>query len=124
MTGSHEGAWKKAQTQARSSHDVWGAGAEAVATGAGRARTESGKGKAQKVSWKKQARSKEVAYPADLVKFTSRKREGSLPFRAGLSRGDVVGSCRSRVQKSWLFPTQLGREPPGSLRRRGTADCL
>jgi hypothetical protein len=64
-------------------------GAEAVATGAGRARTESGKGKAQKVSWKKQARSKEVAYPVDLVKFTSRKPEGSLSFRAGL-RGEMV----------------------------------
>jgi hypothetical protein len=26
----------------------------------------------------------------------SRKWEGSLPFRAGLSRGGVVGSCRLR----------------------------
>jgi hypothetical protein len=61
MTRSHEGAWKKAQTQTRSQHVIRRAGAKTVATGARRGRTEDRKSKAQKARCQRQAHSEELA---------------------------------------------------------------
>ena len=87
MTRSHEGARKKAQTQARSSHDVWGAGAEIVGTETRRTRCERRNGEAEQIGWQRQAHSQEVERRCGITQAASHEMRGRIRALAENMRG-------------------------------------